>query len=164
MSFHFRVVNFILLLLTTVLEILSLAFIIRILDTHCVLGEEYGISVWMLIFVMPPIALQSLVLLLFRLCCTTVGLDPIAMTFNLVSGVACIVAGLTLLVAMIDHCGNEFALIFYLSGAFGMIAGILHLVNTCICNVYMPRGEWKYLKPSKRMKRKATKKKDFNGD
>jgi len=63
-----------------VLEVIALVFLIRILSTHCVRGEEYRISVWMYTFVLPFIALQSVVLVAFRLCCTTVGLDPIVRT------------------------------------------------------------------------------------
>jgi len=65
-----------------------------------------------------------------------------AMTFNFASGLICIVCALTLAVAMIDHCGNEFAFMFYISSAFGIIAGVLHLLNACVCNVYIPLGEW----------------------
>ncbi|XP_037731325.1 uncharacterized protein LOC119562122 [Drosophila subpulchrella] len=164
MSFPFRIVNFVLQLLTAVLEVIALVFLIRILSTHCVRGEEYRISVWMYTFVLPSIALQSVVLVIFRLCCTTVGLDPIAMTFNFASGLICIVCALTLAVAMIDHCGNEFAFMFYISSAFGIIAGVLHLLNACVCNVYIPLGEWSYLKPSKRARRKALKGKTRSRD
>ncbi|EDW49086.1 GM16318 [Drosophila sechellia] len=142
MSFPFRFVNFVLQLLTAVLEVVALGLLIRILSTHCVLGEEYGISVWMYTFILPAIACQSVVLVIFRLCCTTVGLDPIAMTFNFASGFLCLGSALTLLVSMVDHCGNEFAFIFYMSSAFGVIAGVLHLLNACVCNVYIPSGEW----------------------
>ncbi|EDW98457.2 uncharacterized protein LOC6538218 [Drosophila yakuba] len=157
MSFPFRVVNFVLQLLTAVLEVVALGLLIRILSTHCVLGEEYGISVWMYTFILPAAACQSVVLVIFRLCCTTVGLDPIAMTFNFASGILCLGSALTLLVSMFEHCGNEFAFIFYISSAFGVIAGVLHLLNACVCNVYIPLGEWSYLKPSKRARRKDLK-------
>ncbi|KMZ06375.1 uncharacterized protein Dsimw501_GD18054, isoform B [Drosophila simulans] len=84
MSFPFRFVNFVLQLLTAVLEVVALGLLIRILSTHCVLGEEYGISVWMYTFILPAIACQSVVLVIFRLCCTTVGLDPIVRTHTFV--------------------------------------------------------------------------------
>jgi len=105
MSFPFRLVNFVLQLLTAVtitailqcngrgnvsafvhqvLEVVALGLLIRILSTHCVLGEEYGISVWMYTFILPAIACQSVVLVIFRLCCTTVGLDPIVRTHTFV--------------------------------------------------------------------------------
>nr|XP_016995487.2 uncharacterized protein LOC108056271 [Drosophila takahashii] len=158
MSFPFRVVNFVLQMLTAVLEVVALVMLIHILSTHCVRGQEYRISVWLYTFLLPPIALQSVVLVVFRLCCTTVGLDPIAMTFNFASGILCISSALTLIVAMIDHCGNEFAYLFYISSAFGVIAGVLHLLNACVCNVYIPLGEWSYLKPSKRSRKKAMQK------
>ncbi|XP_017114522.1 uncharacterized protein LOC108137380 [Drosophila elegans] len=157
MSFPFRILNFVLQLLTAVLEVLALLLLIRILSSHCVRGEEYGISVWMYTFMLPAIAFQNTVLVIFRLCCTTVGLDPIAMTFNWASGIVCLGTGVTLLVAMIDHCGNEYLPMFYLSSAFGVIAGVLHLVNACVCNVYMPLGEWSFLKPSKRARKRALK-------
>ncbi|XP_017083186.2 uncharacterized protein LOC108116013 [Drosophila eugracilis] len=158
MSFPFRCVNFVLQLATALLEVIALVLLIQILFTHCVRGQEYGITVWMYIFFLPPIALQSVVLVIFRLCCTTVGLDPIAMTFNLTSGLVCIACALTLLIAMSEHCGNEFAFLFYLSSAFGIVAGVLHLLNACVCNVFMPLSEWSYLKPSKRERKKALKK------
>ncbi|XP_016969316.1 uncharacterized protein LOC108037289 isoform X2 [Drosophila rhopaloa] len=112
----------------------------------------------MFLFLLPAIAFQNVVLVLLRLCCPTVGLDPIAMTFNCASGLICIGTGSTLLVAMIDHCGNEFEVMFYVSSAFGILAGVLHLVNACVCNVYIPLGEWSFLKPSKRARKKAFKK------
>ncbi|KAH8361783.1 hypothetical protein KR200_010320 [Drosophila serrata] len=128
------------------MESVALYFLIRILFTHCVMGEEYGISVWLYLFFLPVITLQSVVLGLFRLFCVTVGMDPIAMVFNLVSGLVCIGTALTLLVASAAHCGNKFRYMFFVSSCLGLIAGILHIINAYVCNYFMPKDEWYLLK------------------
>ncbi|SPP80729.1 uncharacterized protein LOC117583119 [Drosophila guanche] len=145
-----RLVNMVLQLFTAVVEIVALFFLIKVIYTPCVLGGEYLFSVMLSVFFLPVITVQTVVFALCRLCCFTVGLDPIAMTFNLASGIVCICTSLTILVAMFDHCGNEYQYMFYVSGGLGLLAGILHLVNACICNIYMPPEEWSYSKPSKR--------------
>ncbi|XP_068157331.1 uncharacterized protein [Drosophila tropicalis] len=155
MGFPIRIVNCLLLIVTAILEIIGLVFLILLLSSHCVLGGEYGISVWLYIYFLPGITAQSLVLAIFRLCCNTVGLDPIALAFNFASGIVCLITALVLLVAMIDHCGNEFAYMFYASGVCGLVAGLLHLLNACLCNIYMPNSEWRYLKPSKYSRSRA---------
>lgn len=71
---------------------------------------------------------------------------PQAMLFNLASGLVCIGTAVTLLLASVMHCGNEFAYKFFVSGSLGLIAGILHLVNACVCNAFMPISEWYLLK------------------
>ncbi|KAH8292268.1 hypothetical protein KR054_007977 [Drosophila jambulina] len=142
MGCPFRLVNFVLLFLTAQLDIVALIFLIKILFSHCVLGQEYGISVWLYIFFLPAITLQSVILVLFRLFCATVGLDPIAMLFNLVSGLVCIGTALTLLVSSVAHCGNKYRYMFFVSSCLGFLAGILHIINACLCNFFMPKDEW----------------------
>ncbi|KAH8341879.1 hypothetical protein KR059_003170, partial [Drosophila kikkawai] len=125
-----------------VLELVALYFLIKILFTHCVLGQEYGISVWLYLCFLPAITLQSVILALFRLFFITVGLDPIAMLFNFVSGLVCIGTALTLLVATVAHCGNKYRYMFFVSSCLGIIAGVLHIVNALLCNAFMPKDEW----------------------
>ncbi|KAH8407166.1 hypothetical protein KR222_009965, partial [Zaprionus bogoriensis] len=124
-----------------ILEIIALIFVIKLLFSHCVLAGEYGISVWFYIYFLPGITIHTLILALFRLCWSTVGLDPIAVAYNLVSGILLIVATLILLFALISHCGNEFAYMFFISSACGLVAGILHLANGIMCLYYMPSEE-----------------------
>ncbi|XP_034486964.1 uncharacterized protein LOC117791345 [Drosophila innubila] len=152
MTFPFRILNWFFLVFTAVLEIVALVFLVKLLFTHCVLGGEYGISVWFYIYFLPGITAHTLVLAIFRCFWCTVGLDPIAVAFNLVSGIFCIIATLLLLFAMWDHCGNEFTYQFYISAICGLIAGIFHLINGGMCLVFMPSEEAHYLKPSKRRK------------
>ncbi|EDW38836.1 GL13760 [Drosophila persimilis] len=144
-----RLVNLVMQLFTVTVEIVALVYLIMLLYSQCILGGEYYLSVIFSVYSLPVITVQSVVFVLCRLCCFTVGLDPIAMTFNLASGMVCIGSSLTMLVAMIFHCGNEYQYMFFLAGGFGLLAGILHLVNALICNKYMPRKEWTYTKPSK---------------
>lgn len=54
------------------------------------------------------------------------------------------VATIILLFAMIWHCENEFANRFYISIVFGLLSGILHLMNGLMCLYYMP-GEEAYV-------------------
>ncbi|XP_033245345.1 uncharacterized protein LOC108157317 isoform X2 [Drosophila miranda] len=149
-----RLVNLVMQLFTTV-EIVALVYLIMVLYSQCVLGGEYYLSVILYVYSLPVITVQSVVFVLCRLCWFTVGLDPIAMTFNLASGMVCIGCSLTMLVAMIFHCGNEYQYMFFLAGGFGLLAGILHLVNALICNKYMPRKEWTYTKPSKQGRKRT---------
>lgn len=66
---------------------------------------------------------------------------PQAVCFNLVSGFILFLATVILLFAMIWHCQNEFASIFYITGLLGLIASILHIVNGFMCLYYMPGDE-----------------------
>ncbi|XP_022214405.2 uncharacterized protein LOC111068917 [Drosophila obscura] len=145
-----RLVNMVLQIFTAVADIVALVYLIMVIYTPCVLGSEYYISVMLYVYFLPVITIQTVVFVLCRLFCFTVGLDPIAMTFNLASGIVCISTSMTMLVAMFDHCGNEYQYMFYVSGGCGLLAGILHLVNALVCNIYMPPEEWTYTKPSKR--------------
>ncbi|XP_030369450.1 uncharacterized protein LOC115620382 [Scaptodrosophila lebanonensis] len=150
MAFPFRGVNCALQLIITILEFIALDFLcFEVIYTHCVLGGEYGASVFLQLYLLPAIFFQSLILALFRVCCGTVGLDPIAVIFNLSSGIICTITSIMLLIAMIGHCGNDKAYRFYTTGICGLIAGVLHLINAIVCNIYMPRGEEYHLKPSK---------------
>ncbi|KAH8251912.1 hypothetical protein KR038_011092 [Drosophila bunnanda] len=146
MACRFRLANFVLQFCTAIIELVALYFLVNILFSHCVLGEEYGISVWLYLFFLPIITLQSVIIALFRVVCVTVGLDPIAIMFNLISGVVCVGTGLTLLVASVGHCGNKYGYMFFLTSCLGFIAGVLHLVNAYLCNYFMPADEWYLLK------------------
>ncbi|KAH8311523.1 hypothetical protein KR044_006714 [Drosophila immigrans] len=141
MTFPFRILNWLLLFITAVLEIVALVFLIKLLYSHCVLGGEYGVSVWFYIYFLPGITVHSVVLALFRCCWCTVGLDPIAVASGLFSGILLIVATAILLFAMWDHCSNEFAYMFYISAICGLIAGLLHLINSIMCLIFMPSEE-----------------------
>ncbi|XP_060648509.1 uncharacterized protein LOC132786106 [Drosophila nasuta] len=150
MTFPFRLLNWLFLFITAVLEIVALVFLIMLLYSHCVLGGEYGISVWFYIYFLPGITAHSMVLALFRICWCTVGLDPIAVASNLFNGLLLIIATVILLFAMRDHCGNEFTHMFYISAICGLIAGVFHMINAIMCLVFMPSEEAHYMKPSKR--------------
>ncbi|EDV43854.1 uncharacterized protein Dana_GF18684 [Drosophila ananassae] len=158
MSCPYRVINFVLQLLTAILEVVATVFVVLLLWSPCVLGLEFSVSPTMCLFIRPVMALHSVVFVLFRLCCCTVGLDPIAVVFNFIAGVAVTCSSLFLLIDVIMyHCGNEYLYMFYIVGIFGLLAGIMHLVNAFICNRYMPASERLYLKPSKRQRKKALK-------
>lgn len=65
-----------------------------------------------------------------------------AVVFNFIAGVAVTCSSLFLLIDVIMyHCGNEYLYMFYIVGIFGLLAGIMHLVNAFICNRYMPASE-----------------------
>ncbi|XP_043070714.1 uncharacterized protein LOC6568637 [Drosophila grimshawi] len=150
----FRTFNWSLLVFSGILELVALYCLVCLLYSHCVLGGEYGISVWAYTYFLPVFTAQTLVLMLFRMCGQTIGLDPIATVFNLISGIMCIILALILLFSMWAHCSNEFAIFFFVSGSCGLIAGILHLCNGILCLFFMPPEEANYLKPISKLQKK----------
>ncbi|XP_017134568.1 uncharacterized protein LOC108150780 isoform X2 [Drosophila miranda] len=149
-----RIVNLVLQFLTAVSEVLALVYLVMLLYTHCVLAGEFRSSVLMYVYFLPGITAESVIFVLCRVCCFSVGLDPIAIVFNLASGVLCTFTSLIMLLSMLDHCGNEYQYKFFIAGGFGLLAGILHLLNGVICNIYLPAEEWIYAKPSKRVRKR----------
>ncbi|KAH8358704.1 hypothetical protein KR093_001846, partial [Drosophila rubida] len=141
MTFPFRFLNWLLWIITAILEVVALVYLVKLLYSHCMLGGEYGVSVWFYLYFLPGITTHSVVIAVFRSCWCTVGLDPIAVATNIISGLLLIVATSILLVAMWDHCGNEFNDIFYISAICGLVSGILHVINGVMCLVFMPSEE-----------------------
>ncbi|EDW59081.1 uncharacterized protein [Drosophila virilis] len=153
MTFPVRCFNWIFLFISAILELVAIYYLIELLYSHCVRGGEYGLSVWFFIYFLPAIAAHTILFVFFRLFCRTVGLDPVAIVFNLTSGVILIIATLIELIAMSDHCGNEFGNLFYISGSCGLIAGIFHLGNGIMCLIFIPPEEARYIKSSRKSKK-----------
>ncbi|KAH8383837.1 hypothetical protein KR009_010852 [Drosophila setifemur] len=148
---YIRLINFVLQMVTAIMEVLASMFLLNVVfNSHCVLGEEFTISVFLYCFILPPVTVQSLVLFISRCGWCTVGLDPIAIAYNFTAGIAMSIGTFQLLWTLIfHHCRNEFAIPFYCTTVIGFAAGILHLVNGCLCNSYMPHVERLHLKTSK---------------
>ncbi|XP_070137549.1 uncharacterized protein [Drosophila bipectinata] len=77
MSCPYRVINFVLQLLTAILEVAATVCLVLLLSSSCVQGNEFTVSPTLCLFILPTFVLHSVVFVLFRLCCCTVGLDPI---------------------------------------------------------------------------------------
>ncbi|KAH8315178.1 hypothetical protein KR074_002843, partial [Drosophila pseudoananassae] len=142
MSCPYRVINFVLQLLTAILEVAATVCLVLLLSSSCVQGNEFTVSPTLCLFILPTLVLHSVVFVLFRLCCCTVGLDPISVVFNFFAGLAVTATSLFLLIEVImQHCGNNYLYMFYIVSSFGLVAGFMHLVNAFVCNRYMPRSE-----------------------
>lgn len=145
-----------------VFEVIAIGFIVELFNSHCVRGGEYGVSIWFYIFFLPVITVHTIFLAIYRIFCGTVGLDPIvreycwifnshplkailcslqSIIFNLTSGIILVIATIIVLVAMVSHCGNEYAKFFYLAAVFGLLSGLMHLCNGIMCLVYLPKSE-----------------------
>ncbi|XP_017134566.1 uncharacterized protein LOC108150780 isoform X1 [Drosophila miranda] len=72
-----RIVNLVLQFLTAVSEVLALVYLVMLLYTHCVLAGEFRSSVLMYVYFLPGITAESVIFVLCRVCCFSVGLDPI---------------------------------------------------------------------------------------
>ncbi|KAH8280026.1 hypothetical protein KR018_001344, partial [Drosophila ironensis] len=142
MSCPYRRINFVLNVLTAVLEIVASGYLTYLWSTPCFQGQEFTIATALCMFVLPVLGLQSVVFALFRLYCCTVGLDPIAIVFNWVGGIGAVFSSFHLLMVVILYqCQNEFEYMFYIVGVCGLAAGIMHFANGCLCNYHIPSCE-----------------------
>lgn len=64
------------------MELVAFVLLIMLLRTHCVLGGEYGISVWFYAYFLPVIAVHTAILAISRLFLITAGLDPIVRGYS----------------------------------------------------------------------------------
>ncbi|XP_017856138.1 PREDICTED: uncharacterized protein LOC108608985 isoform X2 [Drosophila arizonae] len=142
----FRFANWTLTIISALFELFAIYFIVKLLHSHCVRGGEYSVSIWFLIYFLPGITLHTIFLAIYRIFCSSLGLDPISIIFNLTCGALLLIAASILLYAMKDHCGNESAKYFYIAGVFGLLAGVCHICNGVMCLFFIPLFEFKLAK------------------
>ncbi|KRG02305.1 uncharacterized protein Dmoj_GI16937, isoform D [Drosophila mojavensis] len=75
----FRVANWTLTIISALFELFAIYFIVKLLQSHCVLGGEYSVSIWFLIYFLPGITLHTIFLAIYRIFCSSLGLDPIVL-------------------------------------------------------------------------------------
>ncbi|XP_030246987.1 uncharacterized protein LOC108659981 [Drosophila navojoa] len=75
----FRVANWTLTIVTALFELIAIYFIAELLNSHCVRGGEYGVSLWFLAYFLPGITLHTVFLAIYRIFCSSLGLDPIVL-------------------------------------------------------------------------------------